>query len=290
MKGGNLPSLESMKSKRNKMENINNVLEPDHEYSVEEIKDDLYAKTHICREVIVEFVGTTTETVKKKIRFEEDVDFENPSEDLKDLLFKEFLSQSYQKMSMRILHDEDLSDYEFQKSLYTNREKEPTDDHLVYMKNSRIVDFTEGFSERYGLLPKLGRWSHLSCKEVKSVLTVGSVPIESRYREENPSHYFGDYDYDKDIWFFTKDKEEIRDMWENKKFKSIVESVPEGIRSARKTYHLSKYHKLFEKGISTKKQREEGGYFMCILNDVDDFRKFNCTPENSIVLGERLLD
>ena len=70
----------------------------------------------------------------------------------------------------------------------------------------------------------------------------------------------------------------------------FVESVSESIRSARKTYHLSKYHILFEKGISTKKQREEGGYFMCILNDVDDFRKFNCTPENSIVLGERLLE
>ena len=254
--------------------------------------------TNTDREVIVEFVGTTTETVKKKIRFEEDVDFENPSEELKDLLFDNFLRlshgrgtpQPFQKESMRILHNEDLSDYEFQKGHITNQEKEPTPNHLVYMKNSRIVDFTEGFSERYGLLPKLGRWSHLSCKEVKSVLTVGSVPIESRNREENPSHYFCDYDYDKDIWFFTKDKEEIRDMWENKKFKSIVESVPEGIRSARKTYHLSKYHKLFEKGISTKKQREEGGYFMGILNDVDDFRKFNCTPDNSIVLGERLLD
>ena len=32
------------------MQNINNVVEPDHEYSVEEIKDDLYAKTHICEE------------------------------------------------------------------------------------------------------------------------------------------------------------------------------------------------------------------------------------------------
>ena len=48
------------------------------------------------KEVIVEFEGTTTEIVKKKIRFEEDVDFENPSEDLKKLLFKEFLSQSFQ--------------------------------------------------------------------------------------------------------------------------------------------------------------------------------------------------
>ena len=111
--------------------------------------------TNTDREVIVEFVGTTTETVKKKIRFEEDVDFENPSEDLKDLLFKEFLSQSYQKMSMRILHDEDLSDYEFQESPHKKGTKEPSKDHLVYMKNSRIVDFTKGFSERYGLLPKL---------------------------------------------------------------------------------------------------------------------------------------
>ena len=43
------------------------------------------------REVVVEFVGTTTETVKKKIRFDEDVDFENPSQGLKNLLFDEFL-------------------------------------------------------------------------------------------------------------------------------------------------------------------------------------------------------
>ena len=44
------------------------------------------------------------------------------------------------------------------------------------------------------------------------------------------------------------------------------------------------------KGISNKTMRELGGVFIGILNDVDDFRKFNCTPDNSIVLGERLLD
>ena len=246
------------------------------------------------KEVIVEFEGTTTETVKKKIRFEEDVDFENPSKDLKDLLFGKFLSQSFQKMSMKILHDEDLSDYEFQKIPYERSDGktiEPTDDHLVYMKHSRIFDFkNKGMIEQYGLLPKLGRWSQLNRMGVKSILTVGSVYSDRYYRMENSKHIFGDYDTHNDIWEFTKEKEEIRDMWENKKFKSMVESVPEDIRSARKPYHLGKYHKLFEHGIATKKQKEESGIFMCILNDVDDFRKFNCTPDNSIVLGERNLD
>ena len=136
----------------------------------------------------------------------------------------------------------------------------------------------------------MGRWSHLSCKEVKSVLTIGGLSLSRPSYGEYDAHIFGSDDYHKDIWLFTKDKEEIQDMWENKKFKSIAESVAGGKTCLRKPEHLSKYHKLFEKGISTKKQREEGGWFKGILNDVDDFRKFNCTPDNSIVLGERLLD
>ena len=50
------------------------------------------------------------------------------------------------------------------------------------------------------------------------------------------------------------------------------------------------HHKLFEKGISTKKQREEGGVIIGILNDVDDYRKEYCTTENSILIGQILLD
>ena len=49
-------------------------------------------------------------------------------------------------------------------------------------------------------------------------------------------------------------------------------------------------NKLFEKGISTKKQREEGGVIIGILNDVDDYRKEYCTTENSILIGQILLD
>jgi hypothetical protein len=256
--------------------------------------------TNTDREVIVEFEGTTTETVKKKIRFEEDVDFENPSEELKDLLFDNFLRlshgrgtpQPFQKESMRILHNEDLSDYEFQKGHITNQEKEPTPNHLVYMKNSRIVDYKhgDGWKERNRLLPKLGRWAELSCKEVKSVLTIGGLSLSRPSYGEYDAHIFGSDDYHKDIWLFTKDKEEIQDMWENKKFKSIAESVAGGKTCLRKPEHLSKYHKLFEKGISTKKQREEGETFLGILNDVDDFRKFDCNWENSIVIGLRHFD
>ena len=72
------------------------------------------------KEVIVELEGTTTEIVRKKIRFEEDIDIETP-ESFKDLLFNEFLrpppsyvggnGKPFQKETMRILHDEDLSDY-----------------------------------------------------------------------------------------------------------------------------------------------------------------------------------
>jgi hypothetical protein len=82
-------------------------------------------------------------------------------------------------------------------------------------------------------------------------------------------------------------------MWKNKEFKSMVEST-------RKFYphvypewtekQFRKYHKLFEKGISTKKQRERGGLIIGILNDIDDFRKEYCTQENSIVIGFKLLD
>ena len=90
------------------------------------------------KEVIVELEGTTTEIVRKKIRFEEDIDIETP-ESFKDLLFNEFLrpppsyvggnGKPFQKETMRILHDEDLNDYSFK----DGEKKEPVDDNLVYM-------------------------------------------------------------------------------------------------------------------------------------------------------------
>ena len=241
--------------------------------------------TNTDREVIVEFVGTTTETVKKKIRFEEDVDFENPSEDLKDLLFKEFLSQSYQKMSMRILHDEDLSDYSFKEVRYSDGvKKEPVDDNLVYM--SEIDEYGE---KRRNI--QVCKGGHLISWGIKSILTVGKISID-KYFDTLPT-YFSKYDScDNDFWF-NKDKEEIHDMWKNKEFKSMVESTREFYPSVYPEWtekQFRKYHKLFEKGISTKKQREEGGLIIGILNDVDDYRKEYCTQENSILIGKILLD
>ena len=231
------------------------------------------------KEVIVELEGTTTEIVRKKIRFEEDIDIETP-ESFKNLLFNEFLrpppsyvggnGKPFQKETMRILHDEDLSDYSFK----DGEKKEPVDDNLVYMSE---VD-------EYGELRrniKVCKYGHLISWGVKSVLTVG---------KQNHNQYplcFSKYDScDNDFWF-NKDKEEIHDMWKNKDYKSMVEST----YTKRVTEHrYRKYHKLFEKGISTKKQREEGGVIIGILNGVIDYRKLNCTPENSIVLGKTNLD
>ena len=236
------------------------------------------------KEVIVELEGTTTEIVRKKIRFEEDIDIETP-ESFKDLLFNEFLrpppsyvggnGKPFQKETMRILHDEDLNDYSFK----DGEKKEPVDDNLVYM--SEIDEY--GQKRRNIQVCKGG---HLISWGIKSILTVGQISID-KYFDTLPT-YFSKYDRceNEEIWF-TKDKEEIFEMWDNKKFKSMVEST----HTSNVTEHqFRKYHKLFKRGISTKKQREEGGVIIGILNDVDDFRKFNCTPDNSIVLGERLLD
>ena len=227
------------------------------------------------KEVIVELEGTTTEIVRKKIRFEEDIDIETP-ESFKNLLFNEFLrpppsyvggnGKPFQKETMRILHDEDLSDYSFK----DGEKKEPVDDNLVYMSE---VD-------EYGELRrkiKVCKYGHLISWGVKSVLTVG---------RENPLQfplYFSKYDScDNDFWF-NKDKEEIHDMWKNKEYKSMVESTH---KPDVTEHRFRKYHKLFEKGISTKKQREEGGLIIGILNDVDDYRKEYCTNENSILIGQ----
>ena len=226
------------------------------------------------KEVIVEFVGTTTETVKKKIRFDEDVDIEHP-EYLKDLLCNEFLSQKYQERSMRILHDEDLSDYSFKEVRYSDGvKKEPVDDNLVYM--SEIDEYGE---KRRNI--QVCKGGHLISWGIKSILTVGQISID-KYFDTLPT-YFSKYDRceNEEIWF-TKDKEEIFEMWENKKFKSMVEST----HTSNVTEHqFRKYHKLFKRGISTKKQREEGGIIIGILNDVDDYRKEYCTHENSILIG-----
>ncbi len=230
------------------------------------------------KEVIVELEGTTT--VRKKIRFEEDIDIETP-ESYKNLLFNEFLrpppsyvggnGKPFQKETMRILHDEDLSDYSFK----DGEKKEPVDDNLVYM--SRV--------DEYGVIRrkiKVCKYGHLISWGVKSVLTVG------KQNHNQFPQYFSKYDScDNDSLWFTKDKEEIHDMWKNKDYKSMVEST----YTKRVTEHrYRKYHKLFEKGISTKKQREEGGVIIGILNDVDDYRKEYCTTENSILIGQILLD
>ena len=236
------------------------------------------------KEVIVELEGTTTEIVRKKIRFEEDIDIETP-ESFKDLLFNEFLrpppsyvggnGKPFQKETMRILHDEDLSDYSFK----DGEKKEPVDDNLVYMSE---VD-------EYGELRrniKVCKYGHLISWGVKSVLTVGKQNIETF------PQYFSKYEScDNDFWF-NKDKEEIHDMWKNKEFKSMVESTRKFYPSVYPEWtekQFRKYHKLFEKGISTKKQREEGGIIIGILNDVDDYRKEYCTQENSILIGHKLL-
>ena len=177
---------------------------------------------------------------------------------------------------MRILHDEDLNDYSFK----DGEKKEPVDDNLVYMSE---VD-------EYGELRrniKVCKYGHLISWGVKSVLTVG---------KQNHNQYplcFSKYDScDNDFWF-NKDKEEIHDMWKNKEYKSMVESTRKFYPSVYPEWtekQFRKYHKLFEKGISTKKQREEGGLIIGILNDVDDYRKEYCTQENSIVIGFKLLD
>ena len=252
------------------------------------------------REVVVEFVGTTTETVKKKIRVDEDVDFENPSQGLKNLLFDEFLRPSdnsgyhkpFQKESIRILQNENLSDYSFEEVRCSGGVKQsPTDDHLVYMKHSRTFDFNnKGMTERYGLVPKMGRWSHLGSWGIKSTLTVGQMETEDYFSLSNENPYFGEYDCNKQKILFTKEKEEIYEMWKNKKFKSMVESQPTEHIRGETEYQFRKLHNLFEKGISNKTMRELGGVFIGILNDVDDFRKYNGTPENSILIGKRLLD
>ena len=242
------------------------------------------------KEVIVEFVGTTTETVKKKIRFEEDVDFENPSEELKNLLLDEFLrpSDNYgttkplQKETMRILHDENLSDYSFKEVRCSEGvKKEPSDDHFVYMHQGNEY-------EGYKLKPKMGRWSHLSGWGIKSIITVGQMSTEKYFSLSNENPYFSEWDmFDNDEIWFTKDKEEILEMWKNKKYKSLVESTH---GRGYTEYRFRKYHNLFEKVISNKTQRDKGGVFIGILNDVVDYRKFNCTPETSILIGKRLLD
>ena len=245
-------------------------------------------ETNTKKEVVIEFFGTTTETRnrKVKIRFEDDIDFENPSEELKDLLFGEFLG-NYQIKEMKILHDENLSDYDFQKPQYSvGVDKEPSNDHFVYMENGYRYE-NDHYWEGYELQPKIGRWSHLSCWGIKSIMSVCQIPTEKYFSMSNGTPYFDEYsltEFD-DIWF-TKDKDEIREMWKNKEYKSLVESS-----HGKYTEHrFRKYHKLFEKGISTKKQKEEGGVIIGILNDVDDYRKEYCTWENSILIGKILLD
>lgn len=234
------------------------------------------------KEVVIEFVENTTTTVRKKVRFDENVDFENPSEDLQELLVDKFLKcrPDSVEQTMTILHDEDVEDYRYRDVNYSDGVKKvPVYDEFVYMDKGLNPHSRECGTPKH----KLARFEHLSQYNVQSVLYFGKVG-DCIY----PS-YFQSYDYDGFIMFFSEKKEDLVSLWENKKIKSLLDSQV-WINQTR--YQLTKVFDFFEKGIPTKSMKEDSyieGYetWIAVLGDIDDYRKFNFTPRNTILLGER---
>jgi hypothetical protein len=151
--------------------------------------------------------------------------------------------------------------------------------------------------------PKMVKFPKLKDLGCKSVMTFrhfekdeySFVPDETPYFNESDmkvsmavKEYYGNCDF----IFMTKEKEEILEMWKNKKFKSLVESsngtTPHSDINDAKEGRFKKYHDLLVKGIFKNirliKSRSDG-VVIGILNDVDDFNIVNCTPNNSILLG-----
>ena len=176
---------------------------------------------------------------------------------------------------MKILHDEDLSDYSFKEiNDYSDGVKKvPEDEHIVYMENGdKYKDpYFDGYYEGYELQPKIARGEYLIGWGVKSVMTVCQITKERYFSMSDETSYFDDFREGVDDFWFTKDKEDIREMWKNKDYKSLVVSSHSDVTE----HQFRKYHNLFEKGKSNKTQREEGGVFIGILNGLNDFRKYN---------------
>ena len=235
-------------------------------------------ENNIVKEVIVEFEGTST--CRKMIRFDNDVDFENPSEELKELLFNKFLrSQPFDKEKMRILHDENLNHYAYEEP-YSDGKSRPVGDELVYMDEEYFFE-----DQSTKKVPNLGELSCLKGLGIKSSLSYIRICPDNHF-----SSYFREGEVCDSVWFI-KEKEEIHELWKKKKFQSLVALTNYShMHNKEVEKRFKMYHRNFEKDITTKKEEDSGGIFLLVLNDLEDVRKRNGTPENSIILGKKLVD
>ena len=214
------------------------------------------------------------------VRFDEGVDFENPSVELQKLLVKEFLNPKQERPSVEetvtILRDVDVEDYRYRDINTSNGiETVPVDDELVYMRQM----YWEGSPT-----PKFAPFDFLSGHNVQSVLFFG------RKQTEHGKTYFLDTGSE-DFWMmFSESKEEMVSAWNERKIKKFLDAQVWGHQTR---YRLKKVFDFFEKGIPTKIMKDEwsesggSGTYVAVLGDMDDFRKNNFHPQNTILLDMR---
>jgi hypothetical protein len=213
-------------------------------------------------EVLVEL--GFTQTIKTKIRFDEDVDIENPSEELIKLLRSELQSGHYHpsvksisRKTMRIVDDESLSDYDdrdFWVSLNESNKPILRDSpEVVEWGTKCVLLHTRGTLERY---------------------------IDSFSRQTFRKDGCSSLDIFNPI-FFNKEKEEIYQMFLNKEFKSLSESTFPKVGE----YRMGKIYEIFQNRITEEEMKKlddshrrnpsrgRGVFEILFLTDVKDYRR-----------------
>jgi hypothetical protein len=195
------------------------------------------------KEVVVELVRNTTKTVRKLVRFDEDVDFANPSEKLQKLLAEEFLNPKREPPSveetMTILRDVDMEDYRYRDINTSNGiETVPVNDELVYMRQEYWEDSPT---------PTFAPFDFLSKRNVQSVLFFG------KKQTEHGKTYFLRHSHEDFVMMFSEKKEDLVSAWKERKIKKFLDAQVWGSETR---YQLRKVFDFFEKGIPTKRMKD----------------------------------
>jgi hypothetical protein len=232
------------------------------------------------KEVVFELTGKTEVVKKVKVTLDETIDIDNPPNGLYELIKERFLrnynQKTFQEETITILNDEDCDTFENE---FMNGQS--YDDYLIYM--------SEEFSSypTYSLepTPQWGCCRFMIDKGIKSVMTFGQMDIESFENLSVYNKYFEDsYEIDGEHYYFTKEKDEIIEMWENKDFKSIKNDT----HSWGDIPKFKLFHNLFEERSPNKEYQKVGGIFLLVIRDIESFRR-NDNSKDSTILEKIIL-
>jgi len=226
------------------------------------------------KEVVFELTGKTEVVQKVRVTLDEEIDIDNPPIGFHELIKVRFLrkygKQSFQEETIKILNDEDCDSF-----------KNEDDDNLIY-----ISEVYGGYSNNeMRRIPKWGCCRFMIDKGIKSVMTFGQMSINRFECLTVYKKYFQDsWEIPEEVFYLTKEKDEIIEMWENKDFKSIKNHT----HSWGNTPRFKSLTNLFEKRSPNKEYQKVGGVFLLVITDIESYRR-NDNSQDSTILEKIIL-